>query len=410
MSPVSKRQAVSEKQAASNQQSVFMRVLDGDFDIHAHGALVNQLAAEVARATYQQPGQARDIQTPGPDERIRLAPAQQPVEGGQGQQHDRERSVAPSGNQAANARDGQQINQADKAGEPAAAGADAAQPHPHPRPEKIIGNEVSHIRADQSNKSSDGKMDQHGVNGMSTEGHLADDGFVFHKRFSWLSLLMAAVISPLLTACSGPYSILDPAGPSARAAAGLWWLMFGAFGLVFLAVVGLWCYALRRPAAPDDPRRNNAWIIGGGVLLPLAAITLLLSVGIPAGHRMLPLPTPQDVLRIDVTGHQWWWEIRYPGRNINLRNELHIPAGMPVDIHLTTADVIHAFWVPRLGGKLDTIPGRTTILRLQAEQPGIYRGQCAEFCGLHHARMQFTVTAHEPAAFQRWLEETAGDD
>lgn len=186
--------------------------------------------------------------------------------------------------------------------------------------------------------------------------------------------------------------------------------MFSAFGIVFIAVVALWWHALRRPAEPDDPRRNNAWIIGGGILLPFAAIILLLSLGIPAGHRMLPLPTQQDVLSIHVTGHQWWWDIRYPDSHIRLRNELHIPAGKPVDIHLTTADVIHAFWVPRLGGKLDTIPGRTTILRLQADEPGIYRGQCAEFCGLQHARMQFTVTAHETAAFQRWLEETAGND
>ncbi len=210
--------------------------------------------------------------------------------------------------------------------------------------------------------------------------------------------------------CGGPLSTLDPAGPAAQSAATLWWIMFGSFGVVLVVVIALWCYAMRRPTISDDPRRNNRLIIGGGVLLPLLSIAGLLAVGIPAGHRMLPLPTPEDVLRIHVTGHQWWWEIHYPDTGIRLRNELHIPAGAPVDIHLTTADVIHAFWVPRLGGKLDAIPGRTNILRLQAEQPGVYRGQCAEFCGLHHAHMQFRVTAYEPAAFRQWLTETSAND
>lgn len=214
----------------------------------------------------------------------------------------------------------------------------------------------------------------------------------------------------LLSGCGGPLSVLDPAGPAAQAAAGLWWLMFGSFAVVLLAVIALWWYAMRRPTESDDPRRNSRLIIGGGVLLPLVSIAGLLAVGIPAGHRMLPLPTPDNVLRIDVTGHQWWWEVHYPDTGIRLRNELHIPAGTPVDIHLTTADVIHAFWVPRLAGKLDAIPGRTNILRLQAEHPGMYRGQCAEFCGLHHAHMQFSVTAHKPDAFRQWQDEAASHE
>lgn len=214
----------------------------------------------------------------------------------------------------------------------------------------------------------------------------------------------------LLTACDGPLSALDPVGPAARAAAGLWWGMFLYFGLVFVVVVALWGYAMRRRQGTDDPRMQRRWIIGGGVLLPLLSITALLAVGIPAGHRMLPLPPESGpALRINVTGHQWWWEMHYPDGGLTLRNELHIPVGVPVDIHLTTADVIHAFWVPRLGGKLDAIPGHTNVLRLQADMPGLYRGQCAEFCGLHHAHMQFTVTAHAPEAFERWLQEASGD-
>lgn len=220
-----------------------------------------------------------------------------------------------------------------------------------------------------------------------------------------------------MAACEGPLSALDPAGPAARAAAGLWWGMFLYFTLVTAVVIALWCYAMRRPGEADNPRASRKWIIGGGLVLPLLSIAVILAAGIPAGRQMAPLPsTTEEVLRIDVTGHQWWWEVRYPHNSaeadgaITLRNELHIPVGMPVDIHLTTADVIHSFWVPRLGGKLDAIPGRTNILRLQADEAGLYRGQCAEFCGLHHAHMQFTVKAHSPEEFARWLQEATSHD
>lgn len=179
--------------------------------------------------------------------------------------------------------------------------------------------------------------------------------------------------------------------------------------LVLLVVVGLWLYALRRrpgQISQEQARRiQNRWIIGGGLLLPITSMGVLLAFGIPIGHRMLPLPVAgQDVLRIEVTGHQWWWQVEYPQQGVELRNELHIPAGQPVDLHLTSNDVIHSFWVPRLGGKLDMLPGRTNVLRLQAHEPGIYHGQCAEFCGTGHAHMQFTVHAHAPADFAAWRE------
>lgn len=191
--------------------------------------------------------------------------------------------------------------------------------------------------------------------------------------------------------------------------------MFIYASLVLIAVVSLWLIAmLRQPketSAAEKRRIQNRWLIGGGLLLPTVSITLLLIFGIPIGHRMLPLPPEEgQVFRVDVTGHQWWWEMRYPNTDIVLRNQLHIPVGVPVDVHLTTADVIHAFWVPRLGGKLDAIPGRTNVLRLQADTPGVYRGQCAEFCGLHHAHMQFTVEAHAAENFAAWLEEAQRHD
>lgn len=226
--------------------------------------------------------------------------------------------------------------------------------------------------------------------------------------------LLTSLGSVCLAACSGPYSALDPASSSAQAVAILWWCMFAFAALVLLCVLSFWLYAIRRDAAPGDERAarrvQRRWIIGGGLILPIASTTLLLSFGIPIGQRMLPVPPEEgEALVIQVTGHQWWWQVRYPDTAIELRNEIHIPVGQPVDIHLTTADVIHSFWVPRLGGKLDTIPGRTNVLRLQADQPGRYRGQCAEFCGMNHAHMQFTVEAHPPEAFEQWLEARTRD-
>jgi cytochrome c oxidase subunit II len=213
-----------------------------------------------------------------------------------------------------------------------------------------------------------------------------------------------------LGGCSGPLSTLDPAGPSAATAAWLWWGMFIAFALVLLVVSGLWLYAMfREPDHGDEARARriqNRWIIGGGVALPVVSITVLLTFGIPAGHSMLPLPSDRgEVLEIHVTAHQWRWEVVYPESAISLVNELHIPAGRPVDIHLTSADVIHSFWVPRLGGKLDAVPGRTHVLRLKADEPGRYRGQCAEFCGIGHAHMPFVVIAHMPDDFDAWRRE-----
>ncbi len=223
------------------------------------------------------------------------------------------------------------------------------------------------------------------------------------------------LVSLVLAGCSGPYSALSPAGPSAVDAAALWWGMSTFAGLVLIVVVALWLYALRRKPgqlnAQQARRIQHRWIIGGGLILPIASMTVLLVFGIPIGHRMLPLPVAgEEVLRIDVTGHQWWWQVTYPGQGIELRNELHIPAGRPVDLHLTSNDVIHAFWVPRLGGKLDMLPGRTNVLRLQADESGTYHGQCAEFCGAGHAHMKFTVYAHAPADFAAWQEGVANDE
>lgn len=189
--------------------------------------------------------------------------------------------------------------------------------------------------------------------------------------------------------------------------------------LVLVGVVAVWLWAMRRsPGGPlarevppalegEDTAGDRRWIVGGGIVLPSVCIAALVVWGSAAGLHQLPLPgaaagAPAP-LRVDITGHQWWWEVHYPGTAIRLRDEVRVPVGRPVDFRTVSRDVIHSFWVPRLGGKLDAIPGRTPVVRLQADQPGTFRGQCAEFCGLGHAGMALTVVAMEPAEFDTWL-------
>ncbi|MCH4563803.1 cytochrome c oxidase subunit II [Halomonas sp. EGI 63088] len=219
----------------------------------------------------------------------------------------------------------------------------------------------------------------------------------------------------MLVGCSGDRSILDPAGPAAKEVAWLWWGMLTAFTLVFLGVVGLWLAAFRRRESPRrgearERRLGLAWILGGGILLPGVTLLVLLAFGVPAGQRLLPLPLPggEAPQVIEVIGHQWWWEVRYPeadGGEVITANRLAMPAGEPVDFHVTGADVIHAFWVPRLGGKIDMIPGRVNRIRLEADEPGVFGAQCAEFCGAQHAHMQLQVEAMERDDFEAWLAE-----
>lgn len=190
----------------------------------------------------------------------------------------------------------------------------------------------------------------------------------------------------------------------------MWWGMLAVAVVVLGGVVFAWLHALRRaPQSRDEAaarRIGRRWIVLGGVGLPAASTVALLAFGIPAGERMQLWPAMgETALRIEVTGHRWWWEVRYPEAGIVLSDELHLPVGRLVELHLRSADVIHSFWVPRLGGKMDLVPGRTGVLRLRADRVGMFRGQCAEYCGTEHAFMVLRVEAHEAPAFADWLAE-----
>lgn len=195
---------------------------------------------------------------------------------------------------------------------------------------------------------------------------------------------------------------LDPQGPSARAIADLWWLMLWLGIAVFALFVILLAIGLRRrPKEHDTPPSTGRWLVGGGVLLPLVVIAVVFGATL-ATMRATPTQVPDDALIIDVVGHQFWYEVRYPEYGIRLENELRMPVGRPVALRLTSADVIHSFWVPELGGKLDMLPDGVNTLILEADEPGTHTSRCAEFCGLEHAHMQLEVLVESEAGFSAW--------
>lgn len=200
-------------------------------------------------------------------------------------------------------------------------------------------------------------------------------------------------------------SALSPAGPAAEAIADLWWVMFSVLGVFFVAVMVLLWFGIRTKRVGDTPQPplgDGKFIILGGLAVPGVLMLGLLIYTIALTSKLWE---PKEGITVQLTGHMWWWDVRYPGTGIVNANEIHIPVGQPVRVELRSNDVIHSLWVPSLSGKTDLIPGIMNVHWLEAKEPGVYRGQCAEFCGLQHARMAILVIALPPEEFLRWIEE-----
>jgi cytochrome c oxidase subunit II len=217
-----------------------------------------------------------------------------------------------------------------------------------------------------------------------------------------LNACASAPISPNRTPSS-----LDPHGPGAAKLAELWWVMY-AFGLfVFVLVVAILIAALlrKRRATSDTPPEGNSdngrnWVILGGIALPVVIIAIVFGYSI---HTLAAVANTEDpALKVEVVGRRWWWEINYPEQGITTANELHIPVDVDVQIQLQSGDVIHSFWVPQLHGKMDVIPNRVNTITIRADEAGVYRGECAEYCGLQHAHMGFMVVAEASDDFNTW--------
>ena len=228
-------------------------------------------------------------------------------------------------------------------------------------------------------------------------------------RRAWLATLVALALT--LGACGGHSpSMLRAHGTESRRVAGVWWLMFGLAAGVYVIVATLIIVAIvrgrRNQEGLERGPKDDQFIWFGGILVPVVILALLAVVTITTTQAVRAV-TPGE-LRINVVGKRWWWDVRYPDSGVVSANEIHVPVGRQVDISLTSDNVIHSFWVPQLAGKVDTIPGQVNHLRLKATAAGTYRGECAEFCGIQHANMNFDVIAESPADFDRWVTREAG--
>jgi cytochrome c oxidase subunit II len=189
----------------------------------------------------------------------------------------------------------------------------------------------------------------------------------------------------------------------------MFWLGLVVFVVTFALSIYATFSARRRRAGEGPPIRGDHLVIWGGVIIPIPILGLVLGYTIYSGNiTAAPIvasgPEPSSHITVDLIGFQFWWEVRYLAQEVTTANEIHIPVGEPVLFRVTSADVIHSFWVPQLHGKIDLIPGQTNEIWLQADEPGIYRGLCAEFCGQQHAFMHLLVVAQPRGEFNAWIE------
>ncbi len=221
---------------------------------------------------------------------------------------------------------------------------------------------------------------------------------------------LIAAFSLLGAACAptdaGPQDYLSPEGPIAERADDLWDLTFAIAVIIFVIVEGVLVYTIvrfrRRPGRPAAQFHGNTKV---EVVLTLIPTLILAGLAIPTVKAIADLADiPPDAMKVNVVGRQFWWEYEYDNGVITA-NEMHVPTRTPIQLTLEGGDVIHSFWIPKLTGKQDVVPGRTNSMQFIADEPGEYWGQCTEFCGLSHANMRLRVIAQEPAEFERWLEE-----
>jgi cytochrome c oxidase subunit 2 len=229
-----------------------------------------------------------------------------------------------------------------------------------------------------------------------------------HGSRGWTAALLLAAVAVGVSACSGefPQSTLHPTADFSQQIDTLyrtifWWAL-GVFVLVEAALLFVIIRYRERPGSPA-PRHIHgstllevAWTLAPAVVLVFIAVPTIRTIFRTDGTA------PEGALAVEVVGHQWWWEFHYPELGITTANEMHVPQGRPVALSMTSKDVIHSFWVPKLGGKRDVMPGRTTRIAFTPDSIGEVYGQCAEFCGDSHANMRFRVVVDAPDEFERW--------
>jgi cytochrome c oxidase subunit 2 len=231
------------------------------------------------------------------------------------------------------------------------------------------------------------------------------------KRSFWFPVLAGAFLLGS-SACNAPQSTLHPGGPAAADLSNLGWIIYVFFAVVSLIMWALLAWvALRRRGSLET---HAPWNEGGGqkgllifgFAIPFACLSAIFGLTMSRMNDFPLRDADTNKAEIEVIGHQWWWEVRYiggpPDTQFTTANEIHVPVGRPVNLLLRSDDVIHSFWVPKLHGKVDLIPGQPNFIRIEASAPGEYEGECGEFCGAEHARMRLLVIADPPQEYAAW--------
>lgn len=223
------------------------------------------------------------------------------------------------------------------------------------------------------------------------------------------SALAVVTLTLATPAVAAPLSALDPAGRDATVIAALFWWMAVVSAVVWVAALALLFYCVRAGTGTWRRPRADRLIFWAGLVVPTVLLTAWLVRALPHVGGVVDTPPAAGAFRVHVTGEQWWWRVRYEGPDgvVESANEVRLPLGRTTHVVLDSDNVIHAFWVPSLAGKIDLVPGRSTVLTLEPTTLGRFRGVCAEYCGASHARMHFEVVVLEPDAFAAWLEEAA---
>ncbi len=232
------------------------------------------------------------------------------------------------------------------------------------------------------------------------------------RRAAWWMFLFADTVR-----AESPTNIFDPAGTPAHSIFSLSMLVFSVTAAIFLIVGALLLYALLRfRHRSEDPSREPAQIYGSNqielawTVIPILIVIMLFLTTTRVILTTESIPKPANALDVTVIGHQFWWEYRYPGFGVITANELHVPISdsanpRPTYLRMSSADVTHSFWVPRLAGKMDLIPNRINTMWIDPQVPGLYLGQCAQYCGTQHAKMLLRVYAQSPADFTAWIKQ-----
>jgi cytochrome c oxidase subunit II len=239
------------------------------------------------------------------------------------------------------------------------------------------------------------------------------------RAYKWRLMALGLVPALLASCIEAPASrttpsMLDVHGEGARLISQLWWVQFWTATAIVLLVTAILVAILirhRRTSSENvEPIHSSGirWVLLGGIALPVVVLLFVFPFTVSNSWALSEPPT-QESVTINIIGHRWWWEVQYPNEGFQTANQLYIPVGQSVRVNLTSEDVIHSFWVPQLHFKRDLISGQMNSTWLHADDPGVYRGICSEFCGRQHAQMMFVVNAVAPERYQEWLANESAD-